>query len=147
MKQFITDIEGTQIEVTNLPEAIKQAEMFSKFDVHDTERTKYWKHMLEQLQNLKPLPEPKPIVKEEKESELFFLIRKVRENRLKCLANMGYDVANLKESKLFMKDTKASPLYGLHSCARVRHHIRNIDALEIGESCTNGSGRNITRVF
>jgi|GEM_PF-3788510 len=52
MVQYIIDNEGKRIEVENLPKAIKQAELFIKFDVHDKERTEYWKDILEKLKEL-----------------------------------------------------------------------------------------------
>jgi len=48
-------------------------------------------------------------------------------------------------SKGFLKNDELSPLYGLHSCARSGGLLREIDSLEIGESCENSSRVKITR--
>jgi hypothetical protein len=135
MCQYITDIEGDRIEITDLPEAIKQAEMFSTFDVHDKERTEYWKHMLGELQNLKPLPEPKTEMKVESKYPEF-----VNEARLYWgVAHIGH--------KAFIKNGRKSPLYPSNSCARSESVLRQIEALEIGESTNNTSPTKITRIF
>lgn len=148
MGQFIVDMDGKRIEVTNLPEAIKQAKMFTTFDVSKTYLTEYWKHTLAELQKLTPIEPIEPIKKNEAENEFSVFVAKVREERRKRLSEIGFDVNNMpKESKLFTKDGRTSPLYGLHSCAKVRHYINKIDSLKIGESCVNGSGRRITRIF
>lgn len=63
---FITDLEGNQLEVTDLPRAIAQAEDFVSFchietspaiEAADLKRSQYWQDVLDKL---KKLQNPQP---------------------------------------------------------------------------------------
>lgn len=145
-KIFITDIEGRRVEVTDLPKAIEQAKNAigfnqKKIEQHKTdsevlifpEALKYWEHALIELQKIVP---PKVTEKPKEELQFSEPVRKCREI-----------FKNNSGRKGFIKNDKISPLFGIYSCAKTDRTLREIDQLEVGESCKNGGGTKITRVY
>lgn len=131
----IIDLDGKTIRVTNLKEAIDQAKFFTTLSSDTTSESKYWNHSLSELLKLE---EPKPIEVETivNGKELPYHVIETRKI-----------FAEQKGVKGFIKNDKHQPLFGIYSCARTMRYHDIIDALEVGESTKNGSGRKITRIY
>jgi hypothetical protein len=150
MKRYIIDNKGKQMFVTDIHEAIKQAEMYSKFDPSHIENTTYWTHVLNQLKKLKAVMDAEPVpvkVIDEIADKLPVWVKEMREKYRQRLTDIGYTDVNISQ-KSFSKDKKDSPLFGPHSCVRTLENLNRLDKLEIGETWDRGWGRpSITRIF
>ena len=147
--RYVKDLEGKEIQVTDLHEAIKQANMFTTFDTRKVELTAYWKDLHSKLLELKASIEAEPVlVVDEPQGEdlLPYIVREIREERRQRLASMGAKPEDF-EGKLFIKNDKRSPLYGAHSCVRAEQNINTLDKLKVGETWDRGHfSHKITRI-
>ena len=147
--RYVKDLEGKQIEVTDLHEAIKQANMFTTFDTRKVELTAYWKDLHSKLLELKASIEAEPIlVVDEPQGEdlLPLIVREIREER----RNSMFLLNNPDEykGKLFIKNDKRSPLYGAHSCVKTEENLNRLSKLEVGETWDRGNfSHKITRIY
>jgi hypothetical protein len=148
MKRYIIDNKGKQMFVTDIHEAIKQAEMYSKFDPSHIENTTYWTHVLNQLKELKAVmdAEPVEVLIDEIADKLPVWVKEMRKDYRQKLTDIGYTDVNISQ-KSFSKDRKDSPLFGAHSCVRTLENINRLDKLEIGETWERFGSPNITRIF
>ena len=130
----IIDLDGKTITVTNLKEAIDQVKCYTTFSGKDSRNNEYWEHTLAELLKLE---EPKPVEVETivNGKELPFHVVETRK------------IFGDHKHKGFIKNDKHQPLYSIYSCAKKRTYHNKIDALEVGESTTNGGGTKITRVY
>lgn len=149
MKRYITDNTGKQIEVTDINKAITQAETFSKYEDEAHHLTIYWKHLLNQLLELKKVmdtePKPEPFKDNIDVNQIPLWVRKIREDRLKNHAG--------ERQRLFVKNgTEMTSvnvtLHGIHNCVKARQNIYKLEKMEIGETWTRGWGSpSLTRIF
>ena len=145
---FIIDLDGKKIQVTNMEEALMKTDMFRTFDVSNIELTAYWEDMFEKLLALNAKMKLKSIVVDKPQGEelLPTIVREIREER----RNSNFLLNNPDEykGKLFIKNDKRSPLYGAHSCVRTDENLNRLNKLEIGETWDRGQFSNkITRVY
>ena len=139
---FINNLDGYLIKVTNLEGALREARGGVHFNEEKIRRSKTdpeeiifpqalkeWKHILLELEKLETKFKKIGI-----EKPLYSTPAMKARAMYKESGNKG-----------FLKNNKLSPLYGLHSCAKSERLLREIDSLEIGESCENSSRVKITR--
>ena len=135
----IKNLKGESIEVTHLQDAKDECLRCLHFaeESENNSLINHWQHMVDELNKLKE-PEPKAEL-----VEVFIdgviLSQHVRETR----QMYGDD----KTCKMFTKNEKTSPLYGIHSCARAYTIMNRINNLKIGESTYNGGYKLITRIY
>ena len=132
----IIDLFGKTVTVTDLKEAIKEAEMYVEFSKNNND--KHLKFLYHTLTELNKLVEPEPI-KIETVVNGKVLPFHVLETRKIFGATKDY--------KGYIKNDKHQPLYGLHSCAKSPRILNRIIDLEVGESTTNSNWTKITRVY
>jgi hypothetical protein len=152
----VIDILGKPIQVTDLEAAIKEAEMFSFWEDKNAPKKVnqvsqgYWIDLANKLKALKieieALPIPVKVIDPEADN-LPLWVKELREARLTSYqSGLKYNTPD--GFKLFVKDKKASPLYGAWSCIRTQDNFYRLDKLEIGETWERGWGSpSITRIF
>lgn len=158
MNRYITDLDGVQIEVTDINLALDQAKKFSKFNCYDVKLTAYWVDVTEKLTELKTVIDAEPKIKIIPESindniplwvidSIPLWVINIREERRKRLADMGTTPEYFNTGKLFSKDGKKTPLYGIHSCVRAEQYIRKLEQMKVGETWYRFGSPNLTRIY
>ena len=135
--QYIKDLEGNSIEVTDLSGAIAETEKFVGFSEEGSDLHKHWSYILQELNKLKPIPKVEVKKINKSKDSLSDIVLEVRRTFK----------TNDRQSKGFIKDGRTSPVYGIKSCAKNDTILMEIDSLKVGESVNNSTPRKITRVW
>lgn len=148
---YIMDINGLEVEVTDLEKAIIQAKQGvtfneTKIEIHKTDQTeivfpealKYWQHALLELEKV-----------EIKTNSIKKEIKKTIEDKYPkdvMEARAYWGKCKVEEFR-FIRNGRKSPLYGLSSNWLFMDNEVRLRMLKIGESTYNSSGTKITRIF
>lgn len=148
MKRYITDNTGKDIEVTDINAAIAQVSTYTTFsNTYSKENEIYWKDVLDKLNKLKAEmdAEPVPVIVEDPIADK--VPNWVKELRAERMNTRGMEDIN-NNTKLFVKDRKLSPLYGIYACVKAEQNVRHMERMEIGETWNRGYGSpSLTRIF
>jgi hypothetical protein len=158
MKRYITDLEGKQIEITDIDKGIQQADMFSKFAIQYINQKSYWEDMLNKLKELKAIIEAEPKPEPIKDNVSDDIPQWVKEVRLSFInshkSSLQYNTPD--GHKLFVKSGeitikqggKITRLYGIHSCVKSEWNINVVNQLKVGQTWYRGWGNpSLTRIF
>ena len=144
---FIIDLDGKTLKVTDIDGAIKQASIFSMYEHEDHPRTKYWSDILNKLLELKSTIKPIEPIIDTVVDNVPLWVRELRQERLK------YGDMYLNRTKYFVKNGERSAkgkqtiLYGAHSCVKTRENLNRLDKLEVGETWVRIGQPNLIRIF
>jgi hypothetical protein len=156
----VIDLNGKTIAVTDIKEAIAQAEMFSGYSNKNSPKEvnqlaqAYWIDLRDKLKKLELIENVKIHDQLEDNNPVYgdipiwvIEMRQMYPNTLDdSNQNLNSEEVNISR-KGFSKDRKDSPLYGAHSCVRTLENLNRLDKLKVGETWERFGSPSITRIF